>query len=147
MLLAGCHTATVAKSGDPVLVFRQRHPVEARSYSQLYPVSLKSYRELAQLRSDRVGDIIAVAKQKYADVPGLNDYADGILKADTEMWQNVERYLADVGEALPDESSLYEFEWTDGKKIETGLLVLRSGEIAKRKVWTTRDLASSAEKK
>jgi hypothetical protein len=143
---AGCATPN-PKPADPELAgFKKNHPAEAAAYTHLYAVNLKNYKVLDQLRSDKASDVVVVMKQKFSDTPELGGYADNLLKTDDEMWKNVERNVAELGEACAPGSTLYEFEWTNGLRVETGLLVLKSGEIAKREVWTSQPVNAPAAK-
>jgi hypothetical protein len=146
LLCAGCATSDPKPSDAHLARFKKNHPVEAAAYTHLYPVNLENYKVLDQLRSDKAGDIIVVMKQKFSEVPEVGDYADRLLKTDDEMWKNAERNIAELGEAFAPGSALYEFEWTDGRRSETGLLVLKSGEIAKREVWTSQPVNAPAAK-
>jgi hypothetical protein len=145
-LCAGCATSDPKPSDAQLARFKKNHPGEAAAYTHLYPVNLGNYKVLDQLRSDKAGDIIVVMKQKFSEVPEVGDYADRLLKTDDEMWKNVERNVAELGEACAPDRALYEFEWTDGRRVETGLLVLKSGQIAKREVWTSQDVHISTAK-
>lgn len=143
---AGCATSK-PKPADPELDhFKKNHPGESAMYTHLYAVNLANYKVLDQLRSDKASDIVVVMKQKFSDTPELGGYADNLLKTDDEMWKNVERNVAELGEACAPGSTLYEFEWNNGLRVETGLLVLKSGEIAKREVWTSQPVNAPAGK-
>jgi hypothetical protein len=146
LLCAGCATPN-PKPADPELArFKEDQPREAAAYTHLYAVNLENYKVLDQLRSDKAGDIIVVMKQKFPEVTEFGDYADRLLKTDDEMWKNVERNVAELGEACAPGSALYEFEWNNGIRVETGLLILKSGKIAKREVWTSHDVNIPAAK-
>jgi hypothetical protein len=129
---------------DPFALYKESHPAEAALYTHVYPVDFKSYQALDQIRSDNASDIVLVMKQKFSDVPGFSDYADRLLKVDDQMWKNVQRNIVELGEACAPGAALYEFEWSDGLKVETGLLVVKEDRIVKRQVWTSRDVTPPA---
>jgi len=125
------------RRSDPVSVFRRKHPAEAKEFSYILPVRTEMYGMIYQMKSVTITGIGASLKAKFGSNPDVRDYADKILDQETNAKGLWEGKLAEYRKVHVRGSAICEYEWTDGKRTETGLLILHDGEILKREPWLT----------
>ena len=131
LFLAGCcSTNHVA-----VREFQHKHPGEFKKYAYILPIKLDTYRALVGERQAAVSGVISGMKQKFGNVQGVNDYAEEVFREEgAERRSTIELYRKLEG-LSENGGAICQFEWSDGKTKEIGLLVLKSGEIIERLPW------------
>jgi hypothetical protein len=142
VLLTGCCTAP---NPDPVADFRRKHPSEARAYTHIYPVGTDMYDMIFRVKSVTISGIGHSLKERFGDAATLADYADRILKQEAKAIQEWERLFAQLQAASTNGGFICEYGWSDGKTKETGLLVLKSGDVVKREPWLTDYVSEPSE--
>jgi hypothetical protein len=129
VLLGGC--CTTRCWNDPVAQYRKKHPDEARRYSVLNPVNLVTYAEVAGWAMGST-TFTRQLREKFGHVQGVNEFADQAVKNEFEAKQLFTTLFRGLEQAASGGGVVCQFEWSDGKTKETGLLAIRSGEVVKR---------------
>jgi hypothetical protein len=88
-------------------------------------------------RFGSINGIVVGMKQRFGKFPGVNDYADRILREQVEEKQHVVQYFEELRQASAGGGAICQYEWSDGKTRETGLLVVKSGKVVRREPWLT----------
>jgi hypothetical protein len=137
LVLAGCCTDPTY---GPVAEFRRKHPEEAKRFSALYPTSLSAYGILLGDRMAQFNAVLAGMKQRFGDTPGLKDYADQSAAELGGQARHALDHFSDLVAKSSNGGALCEYEWSDGKIKETGLLILKGGEVIEKESWLTENL-------
>jgi hypothetical protein len=116
------------------MLFRKKHPTESSAYENIAPASLGAYKGIVNAFKEVQLGIASGIKNRFADNSNVVNYATNISKDAMAIQQRWDKAFADLDEASTNGGVICQFDWSDGKKKETGLLVLRSGEIIKRDV-------------
>jgi hypothetical protein len=138
LLTSGCCTT---QPSDPIALFRRTNPTEAKQYAYLHEINLDAYSMLIGERLGSINGIVVGMKQRFGEVPGVNEYADRILRQQVEERQHVVQYFEELRQASAGGGAICQYEWSDGKTRETGLLVVKSGRVVKREPWLTEYLS------
>ena len=80
-------------------------------------------------------------KERFSNVPELSTYAEVIVSNETKAFEAWDQRLKDLRKEIASGGAVCEYEWSDGKTRETGILVLKSGEVVKRDAWLTEFLS------
>ena len=115
--------------------FRRKHPADFQKYAYLNPVNLDTYRELLGFEQGLHSGQIAGLRKRFESVPGVNDLSERQLRADATDRQVWITGFQDLESASSGGGVICQFEWSDGKTSETGLLAIKNGEVVKRDVW------------
>jgi hypothetical protein len=123
--------------------FSRKEPSGLSQMRISQPVNLNTYRGLSGFDHGFDSGQISSMKKHYGSVPGLNEYADKLSKdeaAERKMWitQFHELESASKGGGI-----ICQFERSDGKTSEMGLLALKDGEVVKRCVWLVNYIAET----
>jgi hypothetical protein len=140
LIAAGCCSVSTYK---PIADFREKNPADFHKYTYLNPVNLNTYLGLSAFDHGFDSGQISSMKKHYGSVPGLNEYADKLLKdeaAERKMWIT---QFQELDSASKGGGIICQFEWSDGKTSEMGLLALKDGEVAKRCVWLVNYIAET----
>lgn len=128
----------------PVALFRRIHPSESRLYTYVSPVRTENLEAIYEIKSAVIMETLGALKRKFGDVPEVIVYADKMENMEADALKNWKQMLADLRNARAKGATVCEFEWTDGRTLATGLLVLDAGNIVKR-VELSRDVAHKRE--
>jgi hypothetical protein len=134
LLASGCCTT---QPNDPVALFRRTNPTEAKQYAYLHEINLDAYSMLIGERLGSINGIVVGMKQRFGEVPGVNEYADRILRQQVEEKMHVAQYFDELRQVSAGGGAIFQYEWSDGKTRETGLLVVKSGKVVRREPWLT----------
>lgn len=142
MAILGC------KSPDHVAAlteFRRKNPDEARLYKYVYPITLDTFRVMLGDKYASVADIALTLKERFGDTTTVKAYAENVLNRQAKERRQSIDHLRDLEGAASGGGFVCQFEWSDGKTREIGLLVIKSGTVIKREVWSVDYLSNEKE--
>jgi hypothetical protein len=133
-VLSGCCTLVPA---NPVAQFKQMHPKEAGRFSVLYPTSLDTYSILLGERMAKINGIVTGMKQRFGAYPGVAAYAEKTLSELGAETRHAIEHLEELEKKSSGGGVVCQYQWRDGETKETGLLVIKHGEIIYKEPWVT----------
>jgi hypothetical protein len=139
LFASGCCTT---HPSDPVAFFRRTNPTEAKQYVYLHEVNLDAYSMLIGERLASLNGVVMGMKQRFGEIPGVNEYADKIMRQQAEEKEHVLQYFEELRQASAGGGAICQYEWNGGKTRETGLLVVKSGRVVRREPWLTEYLSN-----
>jgi len=122
---------------DQIARFRRTHPVEARQYTDLRPASLRAAMMLVLENNTDAASVARSVKMKWGDVPELGKYADLVLRVETDKLQHLQAMVRDFERDSATGGMIVDYVWADEGKEETGLLVLKGGDVVRRQAFVT----------
>lgn len=128
---AGCCTT----SNEPVRRFSKEHPREFKTYKYILPIHLATYDMLVGERLAAVQGIVDGMRSNSGHVPGVTNYAHVVMRREGEYRRKTIELHQKWEEMSQYGGAICQFEWSDGKTREIGILVLKSGEIVDRQPW------------
>jgi len=144
LILAGC-CSTLEKSA-PTSLFQRKHPLEFRQYAYLNPVSLDTYRAIWGERAGASSYILDEMQRRFGDTPGVMEFVKQMAQQEGKDRKRLVDSFRELQQLSASGGAVCQFEWSDGKTREIGLLVLKAGEVIRREPWVTDYLSEQPEK-
>jgi len=128
VLVHGC--CTLPESYQAILEFQHKHPNEARKFEYIYPIDLEVCAGFYDVGT--ADYILWQLDQRFGDKKEIQQF---IKEMQQRLNENVERVVEFVDRMKKLASGggvICQYRWHDEEKIETGFLVIKSGEIIHR---------------
>jgi hypothetical protein len=135
--IAGCCTRGTNGTASELINYKKSHPDDYKHFVYLLPTKLDTYQYLLADRLQVARHISTQMKIKFTNSPGVQEFADREFKEQMEACEKASQHYTELEKLAFPDGTVCQFCWNDGKTQETGMLVLKSGNIIERDVWIT----------
>jgi hypothetical protein len=138
--IVGC----ISSNNDSLVEFRAHNPGSARRYIYLEPTGIELAEATFIERTVTVSDILRSVKANVNDPIALRHYLDRVVAVENTKREEQERLFSELDHWVTVGGTVCEYKWSDGQFIETGILVIKSGNVVKRVPWITERKGDSS---
>jgi hypothetical protein len=117
--------------------FRAKHPSDAKNYIYIHPTTTEIAENWLTIHEAIFLSELRRLKRRFPDNVDVDQYADSMITQTRTMELRTFDWIKEFKAASSNGGVLCDYEWTDGKTQEDGVLVIRSGDIVKREPWVT----------
>jgi hypothetical protein len=136
-LITGCCSYQANGTAPEVADYKAKHRVDFGHFVYILPIKLDTYQYLLANQLEVARRISSQMKVKFANTPGVQEFADSEFKEEMETCQKASQRYDELEDLAARGGAVCQFCWNDGKTQEMGLLVLKNGNIIERDVWIT----------
>lgn len=135
LMITGCARSPAPSAA--VAAFKNKHPGEFGNYVYLNPISGDSYAMGWNLAAGEFNATLKEIDQRCGTNAEMKTFVEKVLHEQAADTVNINRHFGDFKKAASDGGTICEYEWNDGKTRETGMLIIKSGEVIRRDPWIT----------
>jgi hypothetical protein len=126
------------RAQEEVAAFRRTHPEESRQFTEMRPASLRAAMMLVVENNTDAASVAQSIKRKWGNVSGVSEYADNVILQETEKLDRIHRMVEDFERDTANGGVPFDYVRRDDSTEETGLLVLKDGNILRKTVFVSQ---------